>query len=234
MKKPLILIVEDEEDIHEALKIILSANFELAHAYNGADGLKKAIRVMPDLILMDLKMPIIDGFQLCKSLREDREFDNIPIIVVSAFNSASDRTKAFDLGADDYVTKPFDRVELVSRIQRKLTSRMKAAPETQANQIVKKTKEDNVDIEFRADALSFLFEGKEIQLSSIEFKILRMLGESYMELIAREKILESVWEKQAVSSRLIDPHILSLRNKIKVHGLTIDSVYGKGYILKKL
>jgi DNA-binding response OmpR family regulator len=119
-RKPKILSIEDEKGIQEGLDYILSDFFDLEFADNGTEGMKRALRSVPDLILLDLKMPGMDGFQVCKILREDSEFDDVPIIVISAFNNPADRKRAFELGADDYITKPFDGEELIARIQRKL------------------------------------------------------------------------------------------------------------------
>lgn len=228
MIKNRILIVEDEEGIREGLSYLLSENYSVEEAENGVIGLKKAIRNQPNLILLDLKMPEMDGFQVLKALRTDREFDHVPIIVLSAFNSPADRTKAFELGADDYINKPFDRAELMARIQRKLHGteiKQVASP----NILIIK---NNLELDLRNHQLNI---GKnQISLSAIEFKIIHVLAQHFEQLVSREAIVDFVWEKQPVSPRLIDPHILSLRTKLNDVDLTIQSVYGKGYIFKSL
>lgn len=229
MKKPIVLIIEDEEGIHEALDVMLSEKFELVHAMNGLEGIKKAIKHRPDLIMLDLRMPDMDGFQVSKILRSDVDFDDVPIIIVSAFNSVADRTKAFEFGADDYITKPFDENELIIRMQRKIDKKIRSI-ESKGSSLIKSTSSFDLD----ANSLAFISGSIRIQLSSIEFKILKILSENFLNLVSREKILEDVWEKQEVSPRLIDPHILTIRGKIKDANLTIQSIYGKGYILKEI
>ncbi len=228
MSKNTILVIEDEEGIREGLTFLLSEQYSVEEAENGVIGLKKAIRHSPNLILLDLKMPEMDGFQVLKALRADKEFDHTPIIVLSAFNSPADRTKAFELGADDYINKPFDRAELMARIQRKLHGTEIKQVSSPNNLIIK----NNLELDLRNHQLNF---GKhQISLSAIEFKIIHVLSMHFEQLVSRDTIVEHVWEKQPVSPRLIDPHILSLRSKLNDVNLTIQSVYGKGYIFKTL
>jgi DNA-binding response OmpR family regulator len=229
MTKNKVLIVEDEEGIREGLAIILADKFDIEFATDGIDGIKKAIRNPPNAILLDLKMPEMDGFQVCKILREDKEFDNVPIIIVSAFNNANERTRVFELGADDYVTKPFDRLELVARLQRKI--KKKEVEEADAlSENFRLSVEGGLTLDLK-NKIATIYKN-EIQLSAIEFKLLHLLVINFGELVEREKIIKWVWEKQVVSPRLIDPHILSLRGKISP--FTILSVYKKGYLLKFL
>jgi len=228
MSKNKILIIEDEEGIREGLTYLLNEQYSVEEAENGVIGLKKAIRNQPNLILLDLKMPEMDGFQVLKAIRADKEFDHTPIIVLSAFNSPADRTKAFELGADDYINKPFDRAELMARIQRKLHGTEIKQVSSPNNLIIK----NNLELDLRNHQLNF---GKDqISLSAIEFKIIHVLSMHFEQLVSRDTIVEHVWEKQPVSPRLIDPHILSLRSKLNDVNLTIQSVYGKGYIFKTL
>ncbi len=228
MSKNTILIIEDEEGIREGLTYLLNEQYSVEEAENGVIGLKKAIRNQPNLILLDLKMPEMDGFQVLKAIRADKEFDHTPIIVLSAFNSPADRTKAFELGADDYINKPFDRAELMARIQRKLHGTEIKQVSSPNNLIIK----NNLELDLRNHQLNF---GKhQISLSAIEFKIIHVLSMQFEQLVSRDTIVEHVWEKQPVSPRLIDPHILSLRSKLNDVNLTIQSVYGKGYIFKTL
>jgi len=228
MSKNTILVIEDEEGIREGLTYLLNEQYSVEEAENGVIGLKKAIRNQPNLILLDLKMPEMDGFQVLKAIRADKEFDHTPIIVLSAFNSPADRTKAFELGADDYINKPFDRAELMARIQRKLHGTEIKQVSSPNNLIIK----NNLELDLRNHQLNF---GKhQISLSAIEFKIIHVLSMQFEQLVSRDTIVEHVWEKQPVSPRLIDPHILSLRSKLNDVNLTIQSVYGKGYIFKTL
>lgn len=231
MKKARLLIIEDEVGIRDGLELFLSKNYELDFADNGVDGLKMAIRRPPDLILLDLKMPEMDGFQVCKAFRNDREFDHIPIIILSAFNNVADRTILYEMGADDYITKPFDPKELVARIQRGL-NRNGVIKVSNGHSPQSLIVHGEVTLDLRNQ--EFRVGGTLIDLSSIEFKLLHILLLNFNQLVSRDEIVDFVWEKQAVSVRLIDPHMLSLRHKISGQNFAIQAIYGKGYILKAL
>ena len=233
MKKAKVLVVEDEEGIRDGLIQILSPYFDVVTASNGVEGLKKAFKEDPDLILLDLKMPEMDGFQVCKAIREDKDFDLVPIIIVTAFNNVSDRTKLFELGADDYITKPFDADELVVRMQRAL-ARMSPDIVSQKSLSSSAAIIKIGDMVIDSQEQKVLIAKKPLSLSSIEFKLLYLLTANFNQIVEREKILEYVWEKQSVSARLIDPHILALRDKIKGSSFSIQAIYGKGYILKNI
>ncbi len=229
MNKQKILIIEDEVEIRDALDYILSKNYDLNFAQDGIDGVKKALRNPPNLILLDLKMPEMDGFQTCRILREDSEFKTTPILVVSACNSSAERTRAFEHGADDFISKPFDPNELLARIQRKISDHSSQAPAKSSHVL-------HVDGSFYLNTREqqMIFGDQVVSISSIEFKLVHLLANKFGELVNRDFIIETVWEKQSVSPRLIDPHILAIRNKMKDFNYTIQSVYGKGYVLKKL
>jgi DNA-binding response OmpR family regulator len=178
-------------------------------------------------------MPEMNGFQSCKAFRTDQEFDNVPIIILSAFNDVADRTKLFELGADDYITKPFDPKELLARIQRSLERlRSKNSLGSIIGSQIPSTKlvigQLTIDTQFKKVFINSI----PVELGSIEFNLLHILCLNINELVSREDILDFVWEKQKVSTRLMDPHVLSLRSKLSGINLTIRSVYGKGYILK--
>jgi DNA-binding response OmpR family regulator len=233
MQRLSVLIIEDEEGIRDGLEQILTPHFEVKTATNGIEGLKKSFKESPNLILLDLKMPEMDGFQVCKAIREDHDFDLVPIIILTAFNNVADRTKLFEMGADDYITKPFDPAELVARIQRALA---RVSPDV----ILQKTAA-TVPNSIRIGELvldnqsqKVVVGKKTLPLSAIEFKLLYVLALNFDQIVEREKIVDYVWEKQNVSARLIDPHILAIREKLKGHHFSIQAIYGKGYILKNL
>ncbi|MBC7711870.1 MAG: response regulator transcription factor [Rhizobacter sp.] len=241
MNKYKILIIEDDKGIREILNILLEDFYDVSLAVNGIDGLKKAIRNPPDLILLDLIMPELDGFQVCKALREDDEFSDVPIMIITGLNNSEDRTKLFGLGVDDFISKPFNSDELLARIQRRIQrSSALIENESQKSQIkksvIKPTAQlvsaGKLKIEFRNQEV--LIDNLKIPLSAIELKLFHFLANNYNNLVNRENIVEWVWEKQTVSPRLIDPHILSLRRKLKESNLTIQALYGKGYILKNI
>lgn len=236
MNKAKILIIEDEEEIRDGLVEILSPYFDVRNASNGIEGLKKNFQERPDLILLDLKMPEMDGFQVCKAIREEKEFNLVPIIILTAFNNVSDRTKLFELGADDYITKPFDSAELVARVQRAL-SRVSPSIKTE----ITNDNASSLNGAIRLGELlldhhtqKVMVGNKLLAFSALEFKILYLLAQHFNHIVEREKILDYVWEKQIVSARLIDPHILSIREKLQGNYFSIQAVYGKGYILKNI
>lgn len=228
-----ILIIEDEQDIREAIVAVLEDQFTVLTAATGLTGLKEAIRNKPDLIVLDLNLPDLDGYQVCKSLREDSDFKTIPIIILTAFNESNDRVRAFDMGADDYLAKPFSNVELVARINRKLN-----VVKDMFNSLDRKIdiiENDTLlcgNLKLNAKNQSVILGEQSIHLSSIEFKLMRLFIENKGQLLSRQRIIENVWESQSVSERVIDPHIVSLRNKLSDFDHTISSIYRGGYILK--
>lgn len=229
MKKPKILIIEDEEGIREGIGYFLEKDFELEFAENGVEGVIKAMRNFPNLILLDLNMPEMDGFQTCKTIRADAQMDLVPIIILSAYNSVDDRTKLFELGADDYLTKPVDKNELLARIHRKLQGRFVEKFPAKSSSIFKCGNLILDVVKHQA-----YFNEKKISLSAIEFKILQLLAEHLGELVNREMIISWAWEGQDISPNLVNPHILSLRNKLAPHNFAIQVSYGRGYTLKDL
>lgn len=232
MKKAKLLIIEDEEGIREGLKIFLSKHYDLDFAANGLDGLKLAIRRPPNAILLDLKMPEMDGFQVCRAIRLDKEFDNVPILILSAFNNVLERTKLFEIGADDYITKPFDPKELLARIQRGLSRNNLKTEQVGESSQTGILQCGDLKLDLRNQELHV--NNQLIGLSSLEFKLLHILVTNYDQLVSRDEIVNFVWEKQSVSTRLIDPHILSLRHKMEGQNVVIQSIYGRGYLLKTL
>lgn len=223
-----ILIIEDEVEITNGIRYFLEdSNYVVEVAETGLAGLRVAVKNPPHLIILDLNLPDISGFEICKTLREDPDFDKIPIIVLTGDNESSDRTKAFDLGADDYIAKPFDFKELLSRVRR----RMDVSPKAD------KDKLETGDIVcgnllIKSQKHEVLVDGNLLKISSLEFKLISFLAANVGKLVSRQEILENVWGSSSVSERLIDPHILSLRIKMKGCNHSIESIYKGGYILK--
>jgi DNA-binding response OmpR family regulator len=226
MEKTKILVIEDEQDIREGLGLLLGDSFAVDLAESGISGIKTAIRNPPDLILLDLNMPHLDGFQTCKALRAESEFKHTPIIILTAFNDAENRTKAFESGADDYIAKPFDSRELLARIHRKILSVKEAGSRANPHILVCQ----NLRMDSKNQAVSI--DDKAIHLSPLEFRLLKLLLSHQGQLLSRQHIIETVWEKQDVSERIVDPHILSLRNKLDGFTGSLSSIYRGGYIIK--
>jgi DNA-binding response OmpR family regulator len=225
MEKHRILIVEDNADTRRFLEAMLSRDFEVISAENGVIGIDYARNKAPDLILLDIMLPILSGYDACSLLKKDERTKRIPIIFLSAKNNVTDITHGLTTGADDYIAKPFDYKELVARIQARLRKSADAAPV--ALQIG----------ELRIDATNreVVFAGKRVQLTLTEFDILRCLASRAGNVVSREDILKDVWKDDSLKTndRTIDVHIRALRRKIPAMTKHIISIYGVGYKYEK-
>jgi DNA-binding response OmpR family regulator len=223
MQKSKILVIEDNEDTLKFLSLILSAEFETILAENAVIGIDFARNQNPDLILLDIMLPHLNGLDALQLLRADEKTSATPVIILSAKNRSNDITAGLDIGADDYVSKPFDAKELIARIKARLRisqSRRAAA--------------DMVSIgDLRIDVLQrkVTYLDKTIDLTLTEFDILRCLTQNSGEVVTRKKIIEFVWtrSKKEINDRTIDVHIRSIRKKIPDIGKHLTSVYGVGY-----
>jgi two-component system phosphate regulon response regulator PhoB len=221
---PKILVVDDEPDAVELLRVNLkAAGYEIATAADGDEALKKARALLPDLIVLDLMLPEVDGLEVCKILRRDTRVSGIPIIMLTAKAAEIDRVLGLELGADDYVTKPFSPRELVLRIKRLLRSEA-AAPEAKADNIV--LKELALDIPRHLATVK----GKIIDLTATEFKLLTVLARRRGRVQSREQLLQDVWEyDNLIDTRTVDTHMRRLREKLGPVAKYLDTVRGVGY-----
>ncbi|MGE3756555.1 MAG: response regulator transcription factor [Pseudobdellovibrionaceae bacterium] len=230
MKRPTVLIVDDESYIREFLAQILSEHFRIAFAKDGKEALEMAKTVKPAIIVLDVLMPGQNGIETCKKLREQRESEQIPIIMLTAVNEPEQRIKAFNAGADDYLAKPFLPEELIARINRKLEK----APVRQPPSKETEFRLGNLKLQF--DDLSLEVDGVKCELGQVEYKILNFLLKKRGELVSRQELNDYIWGHELPSDRALDPHITALRKKLqKSHG-ELKTVYGKGYsiILKDM
>lgn len=221
MEKSRILIIEDNADTRRFLEVMLGKEFEIITADNGVIGIDYARNRSPDLILLDIMLPILSGYDACSLLKKDEKTSHIPIIFLSAKNSITDITQGLSVGADDYIPKPFDYKELLARIKTRLR---KSSEETAQPIVVGDLKIDQTNREV-------LYSGKKIQLTLTEFDILRCLTAKAGAVVTREEILKDVWkdDSQKTNDRTIDVHIRSLRRKIPALTKHIMSIYGIGY-----
>jgi two-component system phosphate regulon response regulator PhoB len=221
--KPKILVVDDEPDALEVLGFKLKeAGYTPVFA---ADGLKAiaAVRIeRPDLIVLDLMLPEIDGLEVCKILRRDPATASIPVIMLTAKAAEMDRVLGLELGADDYVTKPYSPRELVLRI-RKLLKRAKAA-------------EDSGDhvragvLEIDVPRHTALVEGRPVTLTATEFNLLTLLAQRRGRVQTRERLLQDVWGYEtAIDTRTVDTHMRRLREKIGAAADYLETIRGVGY-----
>jgi DNA-binding response OmpR family regulator len=230
MKRPTVLIVDDESYIREFLAQILSEHFRIAFAKDGKEALEMAKTVKPAIIVLDVLMPGQNGIETCKKLREQRESEEIPVIMLTAVNEPEQRIKAFNAGADDYLAKPFLPEELIARINRKLEK----APLRQSPSKETEFRLGNLKLQF--DDLSLEVDGVKCELGQVEYKILNFLLKKRGELVSRQELNDYIWGHELPSDRALDPHITALRKKLqKSHG-ELKTVYGKGYsiILKDM
>jgi DNA-binding response OmpR family regulator len=223
--KSKILVIEDNADTRRFLEAMLSKEFEIITAENGVIGIEFARNRSPDLILLDIMLPVLSGYDACSLLKKDEKTRQIPIIFLSAKNSVPDITQGLSTGADDYLPKPFDYKELVARIRARLRK-----SESPANQLVQ-IGELKVDSSNR----EVTFSGKRSQLTLTEFDILRLLATKAGAVVSREEILKTVWrdESPETNDRTIDVHIRALRRKIPALTKHIISIYGVGYKYEK-
>ncbi|KYG66539.1 hypothetical protein AZI86_05705 [Bdellovibrio bacteriovorus] len=211
------------------MRLLLEDSYDVSCATDGLNGLKNALRNPPDLILMDLKMPNMDGFETCRLLRADSEFSDISIIVVSGFVSDQDRVRALQAGADDFISKPFETKELLHRIAKRLSEKNTSKSQ---EQLLRRGIFKYKSLRLDAVELKAFVNDEPVHFSQVEFGILKILVEGAETVIPREVFISSLWPGQEVSSRIMDAHLVSIRNKLKGQDLQISSVYGKGYILK--
>ncbi|MBM3246634.1 MAG: response regulator transcription factor [Candidatus Omnitrophica bacterium] len=218
---PKILIIEDEPAILLGLKDELRQEYEVLEAENGARGSELALKEKPDLILLDLVLPDLNGFALCQRFKE--EGLDSSIIILTARDQVIDKVKGLDLGADDYITKPFSLEELKARIKAVLR-RKELAP-------VEEYRDGQLDIDFKKYRAAK--KQKPLKLSYLEFKLLRFLISQKGRAISRSELLEQVWGyHSAPSTRTVDAHVLSLRKKIGKN--YIATIHRGGYRFEPL
>lgn len=223
MAKSKILVVDDEQDVTELLEFNLrAAGYEVVSAEDGPTALKKARENQPDLIILDVMLPEMEGTDVCKELRRDPSTARIPIIMLTAKAGEIDRVLGLELGADDYVTKPFSPRELVLRV-RGLLRRGQA---TEEQQEVITVGELTVDIPRHLVTVK----GKKIDLTATEFKLITTLVQRKGRVQSREQLLQDVWEYDSmIDTRTVDTHMRRLREKIGAAARYLDTVRGVGY-----
>jgi two-component system phosphate regulon response regulator PhoB len=222
-KKPRILVVDDEPDAVELVGFNLkAAGYQVATAADGEEALRKARAQLPDLIVLDVMLPEVDGLEVCKILRRDGATASIPIIMLTAKAGEVDRVLGLELGADDYVTKPFSPRELVLRVKRLLRD---VAPEREkADRLT--CKELEIDIPRHEVKLK----GKPLDLTATEFKLLVTLVQRRGRVQSREALLRDVWEYDSlIDTRTVDTHMRRLREKLGPASRYLDTVRGVGY-----
>jgi two-component system alkaline phosphatase synthesis response regulator PhoP len=223
MSEPCILIIEDEPDLLRGLELNIKAEgFGVLTARRGDEGLESALRHRPDLVLLDVMLPGIGGFDVCRELRQ-KGFD-APIIILTAKSEEVDRVVGLEIGADDYVTKPFGIRELLARIRVRLRRRAPAAADSTL-------RFSDVEVDF--DRQEARRAGARIDLTGKEFDVLRLLAANKGRIVTRDRLLDEVWGYEHYpTTRTVDNHVLRLRQKLEPSPSDprhILSVYGEGY-----
>lgn len=220
MTKPTILIVEDDRKLQAAMKIYLEKQgYNIKQAFNGVE-VFSLIDKEVNLIILDVMMPYLNGFDVCEQIRKE---NNVPIIMITARSQEQDKLKGFDLGVDDYVTKPFSLKELSARIKAILKRMNIVSEETDAEKVIQG------DIVVEINARTVAIEGEMIEFARKEFDLLVFFMKHPGKVFTREQLLYNVWDDQFVEERTVDTHVKQIREKLGRQRKTIATVWGVGY-----
>jgi two-component system alkaline phosphatase synthesis response regulator PhoP len=225
MTQERLLVIEDERNIAELIKYNLQeAGYRVSTSPNGQDGLAQVRKKKPDLVILDLMLPELDGLEVCKIMRQNDETAAIPILMLTAKGEEADRVVGLELGADDYMTKPFSPRELVARVRavlRRVGERPKAAALLRAGHLEVDTARHIV-----------LVKAKQVTLTPKEYDLLIRLMTSRGRVLSRDALLESVWgydQSLEIETRTVDMHIGQLRKKIRPESERIVTIKNVGY-----
>ena len=221
-----VLIVEDEKDVREMLRLNLKVGgFDVLEAQNGAEGLAIAKAELPSVVILDLMMPEMSGMEVCRALRRNPATSRIPILMLTAKSTEGDKVAGLEVGADDYVTKPFSPRELLLRVR--------AVARRQPDQGVSKPAPVKAGgIELDRSSMTATIGNKKLVLTSTEYRLLDLLVRRAGTILSREVLLSEVWGYQAnLDTRTVDTHVRRLRDKLGKAGAVIQTVRGSGYRL---
>ncbi len=223
MVKGTILVIDDEKNLTELVSYNLQKEgLAVKCAFDGESGIVMAASDPPDLVLVDLMMPGIDGLEVCRRLRSDTRTAAIPLIMLTAKSSESDRIVGLELGADDYVTKPFSPRELAARVKAVLR---RSSPQTAPTTVIRRG-ELTIDL-IRCEVS---YEGRSIVLTASEFRLLHFMATHPGQVFSRSELIDSALGREvSVVDRTIDVHITGLRKKLGGCGEWIETVRGFGY-----
>jgi two-component system alkaline phosphatase synthesis response regulator PhoP len=220
-----VLIVEDERDIAGLIKHTLERTGEAeAEIVGSGDAALKAVAAQPpDLIILDLNLPVLNGVEVCRILRERADGRHLPIIMLTARSSEDDRVNGLELGADDYVTKPFSLRELTARVRAVMRRSTKVEERPSASY-------QGAHLTADFDAVAVTVDGSAVRLTRREFELLRYLVQNKNRVVSRDRLLERVWGyDRLVETRSVDVHVGRLRGKLGAAGRQIETVVGLGY-----
>ena len=223
-----ILIIEDDIDLSNVMRDFLSNDgYQIKQAFSGNEGLKMLQKLEPDLIILDIMLPGIDGIEVCKKIREDRY---VPIIIISAKKSDYDKVLALGVGADDYLTKPFSQIELVARVKSHLRRATNFQPANSAKSALSAKK---IFGQLSIDSTSYgvTVAGKRIDFSPKEFQLLDFLSDHPTQVFTKEQLIDQVWGyTEFIDENTIAVYIGRIREKLaREHVECIKTVWGVGY-----
>jgi DNA-binding response OmpR family regulator len=221
VSKGRVLLIEDEPDVAEAIAWQLDkAGLEVAVASTGEQGIEQSRRGT-DLVLLDLNLPGIDGLEVCRMIRRQTATNRVPIIIVSARGEEVDRVLGLEMGADDYVVKPFSAKELVARCRAAL--RRSATADTPADGY----NDENFAIDYASCTVRY--RDRDVRLTHREFRLLRAMVDSRGRVLTRERLLETVWDDAEVDARAVDAAMRRLRGKLGPGRQHLETLVGFGY-----
>ena len=221
-----IVIIEDEKDIVDLVRYnFRKEGFDVESFSSGKDGLEYLRKISTDLVLLDIMLPDLDGIEICKRVRADERLKGLPIIFLTARGEEIDRVVGLEIGADDYVVKPFSPRELVARVKAVLRRQEQALGKSEVIEV------SGLRLDSRTHEVAV--HGRSVQLSALEFKLLHFLASQPRRVFSREQLLDNVWGRDRfVTPRTVDVHIRRLREKIETQeGVPhyVQTVRGSGY-----
>jgi phosphate regulon transcriptional regulator PhoB len=225
-----ILIIEDDRDIVELVRYnLVNEGFQVSSAGDGSTGLAQVKKTPPDLLLLDLMLPKLSGLEICKEIRRDTSLNRLPILMLTARGEEADRVVGLEMGADDYVTKPFSPRELMARVKALLR---RAEPPAEKARTIEAGKLEIDPASYRVTRA-----GKPVVVSTLEFRLLYYLAARPDRVFTRDQLLDAVWgTERFVTPRSVDVYIRRLREKVELdpeHPVHLKTVRGAGYMFER-
>ena len=217
-----VLIVDDEKAIVDILEFNLQRDgYETLKAYDGLEGLRMAREENPDLLLLDIMLPGMDGFEVCRRLREER--NDVPIVMITAREEETDKVFGLENGADDYVTKPFSMRELLARVKANMRRTLAPAPETESANVISMR-----DLSIDLDRHTVIKNGAELDLTQREYELVKFLAQNPGKVVSRQELMSEVWQYEYFGDlRAVDVAVRRLREKLE------DNPAEPAYVLTK-
>jgi len=231
LPKRKILVIEDDRAISELITYNLEREgYEIACLYDGAQAVDFINKRKPDLIILDLMLPEVDGIEICRTIKSDAKTKQIPIVMLTAKSEEADVVVGLQMGADDYIPKPFSPKVLVARIKA-ITRRFSDLQPATGSEDIRNFGDFSIDLLKH----KISYKGREVKLTSIEFDIVEFLSRSPGRVWSREQILDNVWkEGKFIIDRAVDVHVRGLRKKLGVADHYVETVRGVGYRFKDI